>query len=281
MDIDADRLAAVTNGKQVVYVLQEADLDQNRRRSNLFLADVETGRSFKLTNGPGKNDSPCWSPDGEWVAFLSDRSDPMRKPGSRNRAQIWLIRPDGGEAKCLTRSKSAVSGFKWSPVGDRIVFTAVDVLSKDEEKKKKDKDDARMIGRDVRMAHLWAIDVKERKAQRLTRGRFHITGFDWSPNGRQLVYAYARTPISDEARPVNLAVIPSGGGRRKVLVQRSGADRSPRWSPDGKTIAFVSEGGVKDRQAQSRLWIVPARGGESRCLLPAEDRFGSMSAWSR
>ena len=104
-----------SNAKQVVYVLQEVALDQNRRRSNLFLADVETGRSFQLTNGAGKNDSPCWSPNGEWLAFLSDRPDPKRKFGDRSRAQIWLIRPDGGEAECLTRSKSAVSGFKWSP----------------------------------------------------------------------------------------------------------------------------------------------------------------------
>ena len=268
------------NGKQVVYVLNEQDLDENCLRSNLHLIDVESGKGFQLTNGFRQNNSPLWSPDGAWIAFISDRTCETKEKAGEPKSQIWLIRPNGGEAEVLTQSKSGIIQFKWSPTGDRVVFLASDPLTEEEEKKKKDKEDAHIVEKDIKRAHVWSIDPDGKKAHRLTRGRFHVVGFDGSPNGRQLVYAYTRSPLPDDASPKNLALISTRGGQRKVLVQGQGFNGTPTWSPDGKMIAFFSTGETDDLQAEYDLWVTSVRGGQPRCLVEGKDLGSGGVRWS-
>jgi len=76
---------------------------------------------------------PRWSPDGQQLAFLSDRDDQQ---------QVYAMRANGGEASALTKGKRSVQNFAWSPDGKQIAFLAPDAKTEAEEKKEKDKDDA-------------------------------------------------------------------------------------------------------------------------------------------
>ena len=259
------------DGRRVAYVIRTSDKKENRELANIHLVDVNSGESFRLTAGPKHDHSPRWSPDGKQIAFVSDRKE---KP------QIWLIRPDGGEAEVLTDSKSGVQGLAWSPDGKRIAYRAADAPSKDEEEKKKKKDDARVADRDLKMSHLWVIDLAEKKAKRLTRGRYHVTEFAWSPDGKRIACAFSPTPLADDGWKADIAVVPATGGRRTALVRQPGFNGSPRWSPDGKQIAFVSQGGVDDRLAVQQIWLVPARGGKARNLTPKEEDLQGGLTWS-
>ncbi|MFQ5696226.1 MAG: TolB family protein, partial [Terriglobia bacterium] len=78
------------DGKRAVFVATAADFDENVMNSDLWLVELESGRSFQLTRGPKRDNKPRWSPDGTKIAFLSNRN-------SKN-TNIWLIAPDGGEA---------------------------------------------------------------------------------------------------------------------------------------------------------------------------------------
>ncbi|MDP6779364.1 MAG: S9 family peptidase [Candidatus Latescibacteria bacterium] len=259
------------DGDRVAYAVSTLDLEENRQRSAIYLADVAAGSSIKLTLGEKQDHIPRWSPDGERIAFVSNRAE---------RPQIWIIRPDGGEAERLTDAKTGVERFEWSPDGSRIAYLAKDPPPEDEEEKKKRKDDARVVDRDLRTTHLWVIGLRERKARRLTRGRSHVIDLSWSPDGRRIAYAYGPSPSANDLWTSDIAIVPSTGGRRRVLVRRLGFDGAPRWSPDGRWIAFSSQGGMDDPLAPNRLWLVSPRGGEPRELMPREQDFCGGHTWS-
>ncbi|MCP2521160.1 S9 family peptidase, partial [SCandidatus Aminicenantes bacterium Aminicenantia_JdfR_composite] len=86
-----------------------------------------------MTNSPKRDYYPRWSPDGSKIAFLSDRD---------GKTQIWIINPFGGEAEKLTNSKTGVKSFKWFPDSKKIAYLATEPLTEEEERKKKEKDDA-------------------------------------------------------------------------------------------------------------------------------------------
>src|SRR5262249_16959086 len=124
------------DGKHVVFAVREAVMEGEKSEylTRLHLAGAEGSESLQLTEGDRSALDPQWSPDGSWIAFLSDRS------GKKN---VWLIRPGGGEARQLTDVPTQVSGFRWSPDGRSIAYTAIDPPTPQEEKAKKEKNDAR------------------------------------------------------------------------------------------------------------------------------------------
>ncbi|MBI2502369.1 MAG: S9 family peptidase [Candidatus Latescibacteria bacterium] len=258
------------DGQWVAYVVTEADLQENGYNSDIYLVPVQGGESFRLTNSPKRDDSPRWSPDGRWIAFLSDRGE---------KDQVYLIRPFGGEAEKLTQAKAGVSAFAWSPEGERIAYLTEDVPSEEEEKEKKEKGDVRVVGQDHRMAHLHVIDLKTRKARRLTRGRFHVTGLAWSPDGRRLAFCHQPTPLADEMFRVGLSVISASGSRPRRLIPGRGGLSSPAWSPDGRWIAFQRAEQWLD---SVHICLVSPAGGAVRDLTPRlEDlTLGTGMAWS-
>src|SRR6266478_322503 len=87
------------DGSRVLFAVSEADLSENSYQTRIWLISEGGGLPLRLTNGPKTDELPRWSPDGQKVAFISERD------GKR---QIWLINPRGGEAEKLTDVKTAV-----------------------------------------------------------------------------------------------------------------------------------------------------------------------------
>lgn len=281
------------DGRWVAYVVSELNADGSDYDTDVWLAPTEGGAPRRLTNSPVADESPRWAPDGRTIAFLSDRPRPgVRADEARSgaaadegRRQVWLIRPDGGEAWILTESKSSVSNLEWSGDGRWIGYLAREPKSEERKKKEKDKDDAWTPGSMYPWNRLWVIEVASRKATRLTSGETHVTGFSLSPDGAQVVYAAQPTPLIPDQFHSDLFVVATGGGRARALVQRPGADQSPSWSPDGKWVAFVSQ------DERSTAWysnhhvcVVAPAGGTVRNLTAAFDErvqgFGDGLGWS-
>ena len=276
------------DGRLVAYVVESLNEEKDGYQTDVWLVPASGGEARPLASSPAADESPRWSPDGKWVAFLSERPRPGAKPDDSGDAkrQIWLIRPDGGEAMPLTSAPGAVSGFEWSADGKGIAFLAREPKGEERKKREKEKDDAWTPADLYPWSRLWVIDVAARQARQLTTGEIHVTGLSLSPDGRTVAFAGQPTPrIPDDFRS-DLYTIPTAGGSPAPLVARKGADGAPAFSPDGKWIAFVSQDGRDDDwYTNSRVCLVPAAGGPTRVLTASLDEqigglFGSALEWT-
>ena len=206
------------------------------------------------------------------LAFLSNRDE---------KNQIWLISPFGGEADKLTDAKSGVSSFAWSPDGKKIAYLSAEPLSDEEEKRKKEKDDAIVVDKNIKMVNLWIINVETKDAAQLTKGKFNIGSFDWSPDSSKIVCSITPTPKADDRSESDLIIISIDAGEPKTLVKRIGADTAPLWSPDEKYIAFISRDGQKNGTGNNYICLVPSLGGEPINLTKQFDGSANMISWSQ
>jgi dipeptidyl aminopeptidase/acylaminoacyl peptidase len=236
-------------------------------------ASPGAGAPRQFTRGEKSASAPEWSPDGKYLAFLTDRE----KEGER---QIWMAWADGGEAWQVTTHKGGVSGFRFSPDGKKLLLSATDQASKEEEERKKVKDDTLVIDRDIKMTHLWLWDIEKKEAKRLTEGEFTTGDPRWSPDGTRIAYVTNPTPKADDGDLTDIWILTVATGEKKKLVENAGPDQSPRWSPDGKWIAYTTAdaaGGVK----QSHLNVISVDGGTPRRLTTSFELDAGTPVWSR
>jgi dipeptidyl aminopeptidase/acylaminoacyl peptidase len=220
-----------------------------------------------LTFDEGGASAPAWSPDGRYISFLSRRGT-----GDERRPQVWLLRTDGGEAIKLTdvKDRDGVTSYAWSPDSTRIAYTTRDPESSEVEARAKRGDDRRVYEDEFLMSHLWTVEIGSQKATRVTEGFFTSRGeISWAPDGTRVTFAAAPTPmLRDDRTDVYIATL--ADKRVEKITANPGSDGSPRWSPDGNTIAFITDPGrVKPgpdgigtqdpRQARLALYDVRAR----------------------
>src|SRR5664279_5063919 len=108
--------ALAPDGKRAAYTITHVDAETEKEYGAIWLVSLDGGEPRQLTSGTAKDSNPHWSPNGKQIAFLSTRGD---------KAQIYVIAVDGGEAHALTSLKQGVGGGPaWSPDGKQIAFTA-------------------------------------------------------------------------------------------------------------------------------------------------------------
>jgi len=223
---------------------------------------------MKFTNSAKSEYSPRWSNDGKELAFLSDRDDSP---------QIYLISINGGEARRLTEGKNAVRSFEWSPDGKQIAFLAPEPKTEAEEKKEKEKDDARVIDRDDKHARLWLIDVDSKKVRQVTGGRWSISEAHWTPSGDSLVVLATDQPESDQ-NTSRIFTISVNDSAMKEIARPRGPFGAIRVSPDGRNVIYL--GPRVDGPTLHDIYLIPIEGGTPRNLTAESlDRPVSNAIW--
>src|SRR5579862_6896777 len=130
--VDFPEVEVSPDGQSFVIDAERADWDQQIFRSDLWLYhdDGKGGSLIQLTQS-GHDSDPKWSPDGRWIAFLSERKPPSDKAGDSDSdsdskdespSQLYLISPNGGEAFAVTQGEEDVHTFAWSADSQTIYF---------------------------------------------------------------------------------------------------------------------------------------------------------------
>ncbi|MBZ5609469.1 MAG: S9 family peptidase [Acidobacteriia bacterium] len=273
------------DGKLVLYEVAYPDLADDRGHTEIWLAPASGSpagiKARRFTSGR-EDKAAEWSPDGQWVAFLRTSRDNGAPAGETPRAQIYVMPAFGGEADPLTEGKGGVTAFAWSPDSKRIAFVAGVPLTEAQEKDQKDKNDTRVIDGDYRFSHLWVIDVASKKAGEVVKIDGVLADPQWSPDGSRLAYVSRPTPKADDGTISDIYVVASAAGSaspRKIF-ENEGPDDSPRWSPDGKWIAFNSRDNRHGVLGVQHLMVMGSDGGSPRDLTPDPASTASDIRWS-
>lgn len=255
------------DGLQIAYVVLKSDAEANTTRSSIWLVPALTGASGKLqpprqlTAEAFNSVMPRWSPDGRWLAFLSDRSGSM---------QIYLLPLNGGEARQVSSLKQSVTEFCWRP--DSHALLAVSPWkTEDDQPTEQDEEIVQVwtrldeiwdgIGyKHGRHQQLWLIDLEsDQAATRLTFEPIDHLQPCWSPDGKEIAFCANRRTAPDLSVSAALWVLNLETGRSRRLSPSEGLAQQPAWSPDGRWLAFYY---AADQSETANVvpWIVEANG---------------------
>jgi len=263
-------------GRWLAYAVNTISLQDNRGTSRVWLADVTTGETRALTGGPASDRSPRWSPDGRFLAFIS-----TRQGGS----QIWTLPVSGGEAQKVTSLADGVNEFVWLPDGKGFLAVSSVKWPADQEIDRRNGDyptDARIwSGLFYRhwdeflsghRQHLFRVDRDGGAAKDLTPldqdaptvGTGGDGDFAVSPDGREIAISMHGDSVVADNTNVDVYVLGGdGSGLRAVTAANKGADNTPRYSPDGRWLSYLSmerAGFEADRQ---RLMLMRRNDGKT------------------
>jgi dipeptidyl aminopeptidase/acylaminoacyl peptidase len=288
------------DGERVAYVLTDIDEQRHAYRSALWIASVQDGEARRFTTGSANASSPAWSPDGKWLAFVSEREgeglslNPQeQKKQGKGKPQIWLMPVDGGEAYQLTFMEHGASAPIWSPDGKSVLFNAQVGPVDEETEEGKPLPKVHVIDRlwyrldgvgyiYERRSHLFLIDKAGGEPVQLTDGDWDDGEAAWSPDGTQLAFISDRSEDRWRWPGGDVYVLSISGkqvGEVRCLTDSKLGCNAPSWSPDGQRIAFL--GAPKLHAAgQTYLYVQPvdADGTAPTCL--SRDFAGSCSDWT-
>jgi dipeptidyl aminopeptidase/acylaminoacyl peptidase len=286
------------DGSAVAFVVTVMDKEANRGASDIWLVSAKGGEPRRLTSNPAADMNPRWSPDGKTIAFISTRS------GS---PQVWKIDPSGGEAVQVTRISTGASGVVWSPKGTHLAFvSSVFPDCPDDESNRRRMEAAeaskvkgrvydRLLFRhwnawwDGTRSHLFVVPAAGGTAVDVTPGDFDVPpialggaqDYAFSPDGAEIAFVRNVDPELRLGLGTNndVFVVGIGGGGAKKLTSNKANDHSPRFSPDGRSLAYLAmarPGFEADKQC---LMLLDRKTGAADNLTGALDYSAADLLW--
>lgn len=279
------QVAVSPDGKRLAWIQ-----DENQGAEIRVAPLYELQKSERVT-AAAKSGQHCqeneivWSPDAKGLAFFSD----CAKAGEQ--ADLYLSRLDGKPAHRLTELKGYADAPAFSPDGTRVAFLYVEGASRPAGALAAMKPPAGVIGEDgieIERVAVAAADATKPVAPTLaTPANLHIFEFDWSPDSKSLAYIAADPPGENNWWVAKLYTQPLSGSPTAILAPAEVAGplhglqiAVPRWSPDGKAIAFI--GGLMSDQGATGgdVWIVSSAGGAPRNLTQGRPTSPAWIEWA-
>ncbi|MBM7788084.1 S9 family peptidase [Tenggerimyces flavus] len=243
------------DGSRVAWGAAPIGKPDERGEAAIFVAAVDGSTPPRRWTYGGVDLQPRWSPDGEQLAFLSDR-----KEHSKN--GLYLMSANGGEARPFVVRKKSVEAYEWSPDGTRIAFLGVAEPDEEDERREKERDDPAVYGERQPFRRLWLVDVASGDVTQLPTGDVHVAALTWSPDGTRLAYTASATTtgVLGDGTLSTVYVCPIEGGESQRLCTAADAS-TVAWPSEGSRLAFAAEH-ERIPQAGSTVWAVDLEGGE-------------------
>ncbi|HWA26633.1 MAG TPA: S9 family peptidase [Lacunisphaera sp.] len=306
------------DGRLVAYVVTEVLKDENRTQSDIWVvpaagahADAGLGEPRLLASSPKHDRHPRWSPDGRWIAFESNRDGDY---------QIWIVAATGGEARKLTSLATEATQPVWAPTGDQLAFVSevfpefsakpfAEANRLNQEKldgRTASKVKARIITQllyrhwdswvDDKRKHLFVLPIKDGAAagepRNVTPGDNDAVPtsstftegdeYDFSPDGKELAFAAPHQVTREQAWSTNhdIWTVNLATGERRKVTTSPAADTHPRYSPDGKNLAYRAQARAGFEADRWQVRIHSRNSGEDWSLTADWDRSATALRWA-
>lgn len=287
------------DGKSAVYSVRYNNLADNKGQSDLFLLDLTTGISRRLTQTPGSEHSYSWRPDGQRIGYLSSAG------GS---SQLWEMMPDGSGAQAVSRHPEGISGYGYSPAGDQIFFTASVLLDSSLQHRYPELSKSTGMLFDGLMyrhwdqfadgtySHVFIQEYRDGALQGkpidiMAGERFHspmppFGGSEqicWSPRGDFLIYTSKKLRGTEAAQSTNSDLYVYERASKRTIRRTKGLmgyDTDPQFSPDGRYLAWLSMERDGYEADKNRIMLMPFPDGEPQDITASFDRSAESFVWS-
>lgn len=278
------------DGSRLAYAITRNDVGA-RPTSEVWIRNLMTGTTTRLGNG-GAASSPRWSPDGTKIAFIGRIGDS---------SGVAVANADGTGARLLavTVGTNAVlprtgERLSWSPDGTQIAYTSTapgpeadangDPMVITRYAYKPTASEGLTRFNDNRRTHIYIVDLATRRTRQLTSGVRDEHSVDWSPNGKEIVFASNPEQDPDRVFHQDLFVVDVASGTIRTLAHMNAVATHPQWSPDGSMVGFL--GTVRPLQSSetnmehSHVFVVNADGSNRRDIGKAVDNSHGPPRWA-
>ncbi len=241
------------NGQHVVFQTRSVDWEANRFDTEIWISK-NGAKPFPLTNSLSSSSyDPKWSPNGEWISFLSYRGE---------NTQIHVIRTDGGESFPAVMIDGNISSYDWSPDGSKFAFTMDQKVTPSKEATIQKFGNFQVDDADWANSWLYMIDfipdlinqtgvscfdeeqedcLQWAKPEALIANvDFSISTFKWSPDGTKITFNKQPNSLINTYMVSDIGLLDVDKKTWEVLVNYSGSDFSLNWSPDSKSILYYT-----------------------------------------
>ncbi|HEX3816904.1 MAG TPA: S9 family peptidase, partial [Chthoniobacterales bacterium] len=292
------------DGKWVVFGATDVNLDENTRKSHLWIVPASGGEARRLNNSPNEEERPRFSPAGNRIIFTSKATDP---------SQIWIRDFDAATGKLtgtprqITSLSTGADGAIWSPDGKNILFVSsvypdckTDACNQErDEALKKSKVKAKLFTHLLfrhwkeftafKRSHLFVVGAEGNATPNdITPGDhdvppFSLGGSDMytiSRDGKEVAYTSNIDEVGATSTNNDIFVVPITGGTPKKISTSPGSDSTPRYSPDGKSIAWLSQAHGGYESDRFTLAIYDRANQKIRIATEAFDRWVGSFVWA-
>ena len=233
------------DGLYVAYTVTSNDLKKDETRDTVWMQPTGGGDPIQMTASGSDSSSPRWSPDGRYLAVLSDRKDEIK--------QVWLLDRRGGDAQQLTRFRQDIDEFDWAPDSKSLLLVAEDPTPADLDEEERPNPRPYVVDRlqfkedyvgylDRHRSHIHIVEVSSGATRQVTSGDYDDSEPAWSADSQRIVFVSNRTDKPDTNRNTDLWIVDVTKEDNDPLQLTSAetADASPSWSPDGQFIVYTS-----------------------------------------
>jgi dipeptidyl aminopeptidase/acylaminoacyl peptidase len=270
------------DGRRVAYTVTRVDEEANAYRTAIWVAPLDgSAEPRQFTSGERNDASPRWSPDGRWLAFVSNRDGEDEK---KAKAQLYVMAADGGEPRKLTDGKESVDSVAWSPDSQRIAFARRvpdEAYEEEDDRRRPPRRFTRVFFKldgvgwtGDRRKHVFLVGLDGDDERQLTDGDCENDSPAWAPDGTRLVFTSMRGDRWDvdfQEALYELEVDTEGAEPRR-LTQPDESAALGSFSADGARIAYVYSPEDGTYPHNSQIAVMQADGSDRRILTASLDR---------
>jgi len=272
------QVAISPDGKSVAWVeASRSEGGSPTANAAIYVAEVATpqSRPQRITAGqgePAEEHGIAWSPDSRHLAFLSNAQTPAQ-------SQLYVADANGGGVRKLTNLTGALDEPGWSPDGKSVALLFIENAPRVPGPMEPMTPPAGVIGAKIFEQRLAVVGVASGDVRQLTPPDMYVYEYDWSPGSDRFVVTAAHGAGDGQWYVAGLYTVAAASGDTKLLYKPKGQFAIPRWSPDGKQVAFI--GGLMSDEGSigGDIFVLPASGGDPRNLTPNIKASPSWLSW--